>query len=208
MFQSALHRLMHRFTAAAALVSAAACAALVMLWISSFWTAGSLVCNVHGRTFWAISQRNLIGLRFHRYQQGDEPRGWGFYPNPDFKRSSGLWDELHHYKNPPPGTLVNGRPFNRNLHEILFPAVGLGYRRTEYAGAQTDYSVYIPHWLASTAFALLPTVWYVRVIWPRRRLIRGCCVRCGYDLRATPNRCPECGREANAGVNVLSREPS
>jgi hypothetical protein len=40
---------------------------------------------------------------------------------------------------------------------------------------------------------LLPVAWLVRVprgLWHRRRT--GLCVACGYDLRATPGRCPEC----------------
>jgi len=53
-----------------------------------------------------------------------------------------------------------------------------------------------PFWLALLLFAALPIVWChkrwqgIRV---RNRRRSGQCLQCGYDLRATPKRCPECG---------------
>lgn len=41
--------------------------------------------------------------------------------------------------------------------------------------------------------AVLPACQFVRQRRRRRRLSSGLCLSCGYDLRGTPGRCPECG---------------
>jgi hypothetical protein len=51
----------------------------------------------------------------------------------------------------------------------------------------------VPYWAILGAFAVAPTwVTLVRIRSDRRRKFRHC-PSCGYDLRATPDRCPECG---------------
>jgi hypothetical protein len=49
----------------------------------------------------------------------------------------------------------------------------------------------IPYWLAAVVTAVLPVARAARRLW--RTPLPGHCRRCGYDLRATPGRCPECG---------------
>ena len=53
----------------------------------------------------------------------------------------------------------------------------------------------LPLWPAAAGAAVLPLGWVVVYARRRRRARRGRCLACGYDLRASPQRCPECGTE-------------
>jgi len=66
--------------------------------------------------------------------------------------------------------------------------------RTEFFGERIRIWG-MPHWLPLAM--LSPLIgWIMLCAWRQRRARRiaaGLCVHCGYDLRASPDRCPECG---------------
>ena len=65
-----------------------------------------------------------------------------------------------------------------------------------------DLHLRFPHWLPAAILGLM-SIFFIR---KSRRLRHrlGCCPNCGYDLRATPERCPECG----LAVKPSSGQPS
>jgi hypothetical protein len=81
-----------------------------------------------------------------------------------------------------PGTLANRLDFD--------------FHRGSDSKGMPCSNVIFPLWSVALTTAVLPAVWMGRVRRDRtlrRRVNAGQCLACGYDLRATPQRCPECG---------------
>jgi hypothetical protein len=89
----------------------------------------------------------------------------------------------------PSGSYVPGFVF----HSIRGKFFGSAYKTNLWIGGA-------PAWSLVAAFAVLPAIAAFRQVGAvrrrRRRSSLGLCPACGYDLRASPERCPECGRKA------------
>lgn len=77
--------------------------------------------------------------------------------------------------------------------------LGLRFTRGAFGNGESRYafwSIRVPFWCMAVAALACPAefVLAARRRWRReRRRSRGLCAACGYDLRASEKRCPECG---------------
>jgi len=114
---------------------------------------------------------------------------------------------LHWYHNPPPAWLPifgqqamdhGGITTAEGQRAVWLPTGSAGGMRllTRYRVLQIPFA-------AVAALAFLPLLVQLALAARRRRqrsarLLRGLCPACGYDLRATPAHCPECGATPSA----------
>jgi hypothetical protein len=93
--------------------------------------------------------------------------------------------------------VVSAIPPERTLDFKRWTFVECEFRRLRLPNGERAYSLWVPYQMPMLASAVLPLVWLGR--WGSRlasrqeRRRQGRCLRCGYDLCATPDRCPECG---------------
>jgi hypothetical protein len=92
------------------------------------------------------------------------------------------------------GFLQQERPAYRDGDPDDFWRDGGGFRFLRVTSdGMRRWNLVLPFWALAVATALTPLA-RVGSRWRRTRRCRaGRCPACGYDLRATPERCPECG---------------
>lgn len=166
--------MIRRLFSLASALSALLCAATVVLWVRSYWKyegVGSPTRN--GWSYELGSERGEIEVSVAHWLAP--------IPNPD-------WTYI-------------GTPLSPVMGSPWGPERTFGFRSGRSLSLQEGSSapfaegrfIVLSDWLLVLATAILPGLWLLHGCIQRGLHRVGSCPDCGYDLRATPDRCPECG---------------
>ena len=167
------------------------CVAVVALWVRSHFYGDGLSFSfasppARGKVISANTNRGMLYVvRYDESFAGPRPPGFAEGGPSSLTRQT---YRAYNIGSPVSGLLGFGYGDGTRTRALVEPA---GVQHT-----QRWRTLALPLWALALALALLPGAWLWRE--RRRRMLSrrsalNLCPACGYDLRATPGRCPECG---------------
>jgi hypothetical protein len=151
--------------------------AVAALWAHSYGTAQFLGWSDTSRFLGALSMGGLVRLEHGGYGPDSDDPGWSYVA----------------YRAPPGGLRREVRA--RDRRGGWLQRLGVAAARVDYDGdgRRVRRALYFPHWLPGAALLIIPLGRLSSAARRQRPGATGVCPSCGYDLRATPDKCPECG---------------
>ena len=183
-------RLLNLLTALSLLL----CVAAVALWVRGGWHS-----TTFGYGFGDQYDHDSVAIVFTR-------SGIWFGRTRIVTRETGIERRGFFYRaaNPEPASdVVRGSLAPEDVVSMLGFTAAHG-RIQHLPGGSTLTGIDVPLWFVVTLTAAGPAL---ALLHRRRRRLRGragLCRRCGYDLRATPGRCPECGEQSGTPDDPLA----
>lgn len=181
--------ILRTFTAALSLLL---CIASAALWFRSYWVSDSIYhsrwsiqdMSTSESAWWLIASRGQAAIAHRDQRSPTTPQDVKVFQalaaKPEFK-----WTLVR-----PPQPLLDDPDAGGFFHPFGFAYMDQPMPPTMAIGGYRQWTA--PLWFICLLTAIPPAGWLIRQI-SRRRRPPGLCLICGYDLRATPGRCPECG---------------
>ncbi|MDB5329040.1 MAG: hypothetical protein JWP03_191 [Phycisphaerales bacterium] len=179
------------------------CVATVALWAHGYRTTDALVWGRAGHLYCVYSVWGRIYFCRVNGWPNPEPLRWRSGPLAWSEIWRSMWEPL------PPGqwkegyglrTFFSSGHINTDIHgnNQWLPPEGISHPVFPWGQRAVTYrTIGIECWLLSAIFSILPMGVFAqkarRLFAAKRRSRIGYCRSCGYDLRASPDRCPECG---------------
>jgi hypothetical protein len=174
------------FTLAAA-VSFILCVAIGVLWVRSEWyTFGMKRYEIRGTPSRLLTDYWVVAGGQFQWSMNDSPT---ISPQPPSVQFS--W-----YR----------RPISAGGADAVIRSVsvlGFSFQSMSTSNRVPSHwrAVAFPCWFVAALLGVLPAAFARSRLRERKQNAVGRCRKCGYDLRATPGRCPECGMEANPAAS-------
>ncbi len=166
-------------------------------------TAISLLLAIATAGLWVRSVFAFDGFILTPDLPGDRSTTWGYHQS---RGSFSLHQEVFTSR------YRQGLPFFDSYHGSISDAErrllpeGWGFSfstlRPEGRMAQSRWEIWLPFWFPLVLFGLLPAVRIVMRVRHRKDVAEHRCPACGYDMRANPAKCSECGHEVAAKTPV------